>query len=636
MSLLNTALNYARQGIPVYAATFYEEEEDGEKKLKKPPLNIPGIQENGRYSATIDPIKIEKMFSHPKAKLIGIPTGSTSGIVVIDIDIKGMPGISRSEIMDMLEQFGNFPNTLTVQTISGGWHLYYKCSGVMIGGVKFFDRKISVDVLGDGSPGCVYAADWENYMPEDVENLDNIFDQMAELPLFVRQFKKIMDKKSVSDLSILLPETVRDIKRRLRYLDPCEYQTWIDTSMALKSTGADRQAYALWREWSEEYHKFSEKEAIHKWNSFNPKDITISSLVYDSKKTGCIDFESEAENYAYGASEILIEELEPTWIVDGVISDQMVSIFYGDSGCGKTWVCLDMIICVSIGVEWIGKKTIQSNSLIIDEESGKRRLKKRIKKIMEGHDAGIDAPFYFRTMKRMDIRDKIQLEDLKFFIREKNIKLVLIDALMEIVPGADENATKEMNPPLMNLREIAEETGVSIVIIHHSGKLESSQFRGSSAIKGAVDLMIKITKEKEDGNKIKMETTKVRDTENFKLNAEMNFLEESFYLSESIATDEPQKKKMTKIKIDILKYIFKNSGCQSHEIVSNIVGYAQRTISKNLDYLCADGYLIKKLVGNSTKLGNTWAISEDKKYEVEVLINPGYSFSGAGNLEDVL
>jgi hypothetical protein len=636
MSLIETALCYARQGIPVYAATFFEEIENEEKKLKKPPLYIQGLQESGRYSATIDLDKIEKIFSNSSAKLIGIPTGSASGIVVIDIDSKAMPGISNSEILDMIEQYGPLPETLTVETISGGRHLYYKCKDVVIGGAKFFDRKIPIDILADGSPGCVYAPDWENYIPEDVESLDNIFDLMAPLPEWIKNYKKIIEKNASVNTIILLPETVRDIKRKLRYLDPSDYQTWIDTGLSLKSTGADRQAFALWREWSEEYHHFSEKEAIYKWKSFNPKEITIASLAYDSKISGNIDYEAASEDYAYSASEILIEEPEPTWIVDGIISDQMMSIFWGDSGCGKTWVCLDMIICVSIGADWIGKKTIQSNALIIDEESGKRRLKKRIRRIMEGHDAGIDSPFYFRTMKRMDIRDKIQLEDLKFFIKEKNIKLVLIDALMEIIPGADENATKEMNPPLMNLRELIEQTGVSIVIIHHAGKLESSSFRGSSAIKGAVDLMIKITKEKEDNNKIKMETTKVRDVENFKLNAEMNFSEESFYLSENTNPEKLQKKEMTKIKKELLSYIFKNSDCPTHEIIPNILGYAQRTVTKNLDYLFDDGYLDKSPVGNNPKLGNKWRISEEKKHEVSIITNPGYSFSGAGNLEDVL
>lgn len=568
MSLLETALIYSGQGIPVYAATFYEEETDGIKQLKKPPLYIPSIQESGRYSATIDPVKINAMFSHENAKLIGIPTGSISGIVVIDIDLKDLIGISGEDVISMLEQYGKLPHTLTVETISKGLHLYYKCKEPIIGGVKFFDRKIPVDLLGDGSPGCVYAADWVNYVPEDCDSLENIFDQMTELPEWIKNFKKSNSEiQSIQQNAIvLIPEVVRDIKRKLRYLDPGDYQTWIDTGMELKSTGADRQAYALWREWSEEYHKFSEKEARYKWKSFNPDSISISSLTYDAKSSGYVDYEPSKSMFKiYSAIDLLNPEPEPIWIIEDIISDGSMNVFWGDSGCGKTWVCLDMVICAALGSSWLNKKTIQSNVLIIDEESGKRRLKKRLTKILNGHDGGYDAPFYYMTMARLDVREPLKMEELKFFIKEKNIKLILMDALMEVIPGADENSVKEMNPPLMDIRNLIESTGAAVIIIHHAGKTKeqkNANFRGSSAIKGAVDLMIQIIKDKDTVN---LKTSKVRDVEDFEIDAKMIFTDFSFHLDVDIDNYDV-KYLISKNDKFFLKYMLDNGICTSEEM----------------------------------------------------------------------
>ena len=628
MPLLQTALEYSGQGIPVYAATFFEEIENGEKKLKKPPLYIQDIQESGRYSATVDAEKIKKMFSHPEAKLIGIPTGSISGIVVIDIDLKDLVGVSGSDVIDMLEQYGKLPSTLTVQTISGGLHLYYKCKEPVIGGVKFFDRKIPVDLLGDGSPGCVYAADWENYIPEDCESLENIFELLADLPEWIKNYKK--NQTEIKDIQthnvVLIPDVVRDIKRKLRYLDPSDYTTWIDTGQALKSTGADRQAYALWREWSEEYHKFSEKEARYKWKSFNPDSITLSSLTYDAKASGFVDYEPQKSALKiYPAADLLIEEPEPVWLIDGIISDGSLNIIWGDSGCGKTWVCMDMLVAAALGTQWIGKSTTQSNVLLIDEESGKRRLKKRLRRVITGNGGDfLNIPLHYMTMARLDVRDILKMEELKFFITQNNIKIVLMDALMEVIPGADENSVKEMNPPLMAIRNLIEETGTAVVIIHHAGKAKeakNSQFRGSSAIKGASDLMIQVTK---DGDDVNLKSSKVRDVEDFEINAKFLFSDFDFKM-EFIAEGENKiTNQFSTTDREIIKFLYPDVNAKLSEIHEHIKGN-QKTLSNKLSGLKKRGLINNK--------NSEWYIEKEQHYNAKIIIEKGYIPGGCSNEE---
>ena len=79
-------------------------------------------------------------------------------------------------------------------------------------------------------------------------------------------------------------------------------------------------------------------------------------------------------------------------------------------------------------------------------------------------------------------------------ILESHARLVIIDASADIMPGGDENSVQDTQPIFHCLRAIAEEAQCAIIVIHHSNR--NGQYRGSSALKGAVDLMLMIHSEK--------------------------------------------------------------------------------------------------------------------------------------------
>lgn len=90
-----------------------------------------------------------------KYKSIAIATGYKSGITVIDLDVDKKTGRVETPL-------DTFPETYTVQTKSGGYHLYYQYytdikNGVRIGG----DMYPGVDCRNDG--GNVYAPPTDGY-----------------------------------------------------------------------------------------------------------------------------------------------------------------------------------------------------------------------------------------------------------------------------------------------------------------------------------------------------------------------------------------------------------------------------------------------------------------------------------------
>ena len=110
--LLDRALELAAQGIPVFPCMS----EPGNKAVDKAPACKGGFK-----SATTDRDTIRALFAHPRAELIGVPTGPASGWDVLDLDPRNGSDPWR------LENSGRLPATRIHATRSpGGLHLVFR------------------------------------------------------------------------------------------------------------------------------------------------------------------------------------------------------------------------------------------------------------------------------------------------------------------------------------------------------------------------------------------------------------------------------------------------------------------------------------------------------------------------------
>ena len=102
---------------------------------------------HGFKDASDDPETIEKLFSHPEAAFVAMPSGPTSGISVLDIDVaKDDDPASGFDWLDANR--GLIPQTRTAQTPSGGLHYYFR----HVEGLRCSNSKVAqrVDVKGKG------------------------------------------------------------------------------------------------------------------------------------------------------------------------------------------------------------------------------------------------------------------------------------------------------------------------------------------------------------------------------------------------------------------------------------------------------------------------------------------------------
>ncbi|NMB68579.1 MAG: AAA family ATPase [Chloroflexi bacterium] len=207
------------------------------------------------------------------------------------------------------------------------------------------------------------------------------------------------------------------------------------------------------------------------------------------------------------AADALAPQPEVDYILKGLITAGSVNIFYGEPGSKKTYALLSLAVCVASGLPWLDFGTDPRRVLIIDEESGERRMLRRLGEVLRGEGLGPETPVSFVSLAGFSLDDPNDAEILRALIESEGAGLVIIDALADTMTG-DENSKQETQPVFNNLRRIAEATNCAVILIHHSNK--AGGYRGSTAIKGSVDLMVRV--ESESGkNSITFTSEKSRD-----------------------------------------------------------------------------------------------------------------------------
>ena len=145
--MLPAARGYAARGwkvIPVHSVTL-----DGSctcgatdcKSIGKHPT-----QKDWPKQATSDPASIEELWKRSTFANVGIATGATSGVFVVDLD--GTEGIAAFKAL--AEKYGGMPSTYTVITGSGGRHHYFRYPTDRIIRNRTKINGQPIDVRGDG------------------------------------------------------------------------------------------------------------------------------------------------------------------------------------------------------------------------------------------------------------------------------------------------------------------------------------------------------------------------------------------------------------------------------------------------------------------------------------------------------
>jgi hypothetical protein len=215
-------------------------------------------------------------------------------------------------------------------------------------------------------------------------------------------------------------------------------------------------------------------------------------------------------------------------IIDKIITSGSFSCFYGSPGSKKTYSLISMAVCAAANKDWLDFKIKGPlKVLFLDEENGEVEFTKRLGDALRGELAGSDTSIQFISFAAFKMDDKNDITTLQRLIEELGVQLVIIDSLSQIMDG-DENSKQDTQPVLNALRRIADKTGAAIILIHHANK--QGGFRGTTAISGSVDLLVKVESEP-NSNWISFKTEKNRKGPPLAWKAVATWTDDQFYLS---------------------------------------------------------------------------------------------------------
>jgi hypothetical protein len=217
---------------------------------------------------------------------------------------------------------------------------------------------------------------------------------------------------------------------------------------------------------------------------------------------------SEPKRRGYFYDELL--KLPPcTWQIDRILPAESVACLYGPSQSGKSFVALDMSLCVATGKPWLGDHKVVQGKVVYVAAEGEHGIRKRLQAWQNyyGHDLGREilvVPYQFNLLEE-DERTAL----LKLAVEQLGTipTMLVIDTLAKNFSG-DENTSKDMSRFVNNCIALRKSISGTVVIVHHSGKDATKGARGSVSLLQGVETQIEASGSVARGTTLRCEKQK--------------------------------------------------------------------------------------------------------------------------------
>jgi hypothetical protein len=201
--------------------------------------------------------------------------------------------------------------------------------------------------------------------------------------------------------------------------------------------------------------------------------------------------ESATRFFAEPISALLAEpEMEPDWLVDGLLAHGDVGWVASEPKVAKTWLLCLLALCLTTRNPFLGFAVPrQRRVLLMSEEDSRQRLARRVQQLLGG--LGVSPPddawlhFTARTGFKLDSRDWV--ERLREELASFRPDVVLLNVLRR-VHDLDENSNPDMGRLTNVLNDLRRDFGCGFLIAHHNRKLtqgNTRRGRGGQEMSGA-------------------------------------------------------------------------------------------------------------------------------------------------------
>ena len=477
--------------------------------------------------ATTDEQEIRRMWTQHDPVLNTTTTRNynigvaTQGLLVLDVDNKGDK--RGSHTLAELDVMNGVPDTFTVETPTGGLHLYFRPADEVANSAGRIGHGLDVRGMGGYVVGPGSTIDGKAYrVTKDVATQDAPFWLESEAGAPPRRDKAARQVVDILDMKPAVDRATEMLTKAPVAIEGAggDHHTF-KVACAVKDAGvSELTALQLMAEhWN--------PRCAPPWSDEQLAVKVANAYRYGKRAVGEGSPQADFQPVEQGSAEIPTEgpkqrsklywrrysEIQPrlgeTSLVQKLLGEGAMSVVYGQSNTGKTFFAMALAHAIATGQPFAGLKVTQGAVVYVAAEAGVS-AENRVAALRQACEA-TDVPFALVPCPVDLLRGDGDTQPLMDLIRAVEaelgkVRLVVIDTLSRAIAGGNENDSADMGALVKHLDAVRNASRAHVMVVHHAGKDQAKGARGHSLLRAATDTEIEIA----DGVAT---TTKQRDME---------------------------------------------------------------------------------------------------------------------------
>lgn len=183
------------------------------------------------------------------------------------------------------------------------------------------------------------------------------------------------------------------------------------------------------------------------------------------------------------------------WLIKPLFEIGAFVVLYGPPGEGKSFLALDWALSVSVGRPWMGHDVVAGCVVYVTGEGG-RGVQKRVAAWMLAHGVEAVQDMFF-VLQAVQLLNEEDLDVLLARLGQLSRRpaLIIFDTFARCFVGGDENMSRDVGQAVEAVRSLIEQKEATVLLVHHTGKGAKDVERGSNALRGAADVMIRLRRD---------------------------------------------------------------------------------------------------------------------------------------------
>src|SRR5437667_9450860 len=189
------------------------------------------------------------------------------------------------------------------------------------------------------------------------------------------------------------------------------------------------------------------------------------------------------------ASQLAGAGAQSPWLVEGLWSDQAVGILGGEPKCCKSFLALDMAVCVASGAACLRHFPVHrpGSVLLFPAEDSLEVVRQRLEGICSAAGVGFSSlSVDVITASALRLDTAADQQRLANTVQALQPRLLVLDPLIRL-HRVDENDASQIAALLSFLRQLQRQFQTAVLLVHHARK-DSHSSRPGQALRGSSEL----------------------------------------------------------------------------------------------------------------------------------------------------